>query len=53
MQVDLKKEKVSRDIMENLILGRTGNLRAPTIRTGKKIIIGFNEEMFKEAFGIV
>ncbi len=28
------------------MLGPTGNLRAPTIRKGKKIIVGFNEEIF-------
>ena len=29
-------------------LGRTGNLRAPTARSGKKLYVGFNEEMYKE-----
>ena len=29
-------------------LGRTGNLRAPTARSGKKVYVGFNEEMYKE-----
>lgn len=29
-------------------LGRTGNLRAPTARSGKQLYVGFNEEMYKE-----
>ena len=33
------------------MLGPTGNLRAPTIRIGKKLLVGFNEEAFGEAFG--
>ena len=30
------------------MLGPTGNLRAPTIRKGKKVIVGFNEDVFSE-----
>ena len=28
------------------MLGPTGNLRAPTIRRGKLVLVGFNEEIF-------
>ena len=34
------------------MLGSTGNLRAPTIVIGKKLLVGFNEDVFKEAFGV-
>ena len=30
-------------------LGRTGNLRAPTLRAGKTTLVGFNEEAWSEA----
>ena len=30
------------------MLGPTGNLRAPTIRKGKTVIVGFNEEVFAD-----
>lgn len=33
------------------MLGPTGNMRAPTIRIGKTLIVGFNEEVFLEVFG--
>jgi arsenate reductase-like glutaredoxin family protein len=33
------------------MLGPTGNMRAPTIRAGKKLIVGFNEEIFQREFG--
>ncbi len=29
-------------------LGRTGNLRAPTLRIGKLLIVGFNEDMYAQ-----
>jgi hypothetical protein len=32
------------------MLGPTGNLRAPCIRVGKTVVVGFNEEVFGELF---
>ena len=36
--------------MKKFILGPTGYLRAPTIRIGKKLMVGFNEESYKKVF---
>lgn len=33
------------------MLGPTGNLRAPCIRAGKTLLVGFNEEVFERVFG--
>ncbi len=33
------------------MLGPTGNMRAPTIRKGKTLLVGFNEEVFDELVG--
>tara|TARA_Y100001934_G_C12279905_1_gene739355 strand:+ start:635 stop:907 length:273 start_codon:yes stop_codon:yes gene_type:complete len=33
------------------MLGPTGNLRAPTIRVGKTLFVGFNQEVFEAEFG--
>ncbi len=30
------------------MLGTTGNLRAPTIKAGEHLLVGFNEETYKE-----
>jgi len=35
-----------------VMLGRTGNLRAPTIRIGDTLIVGFNEPMYSDFFDI-
>lgn len=32
------------------MLGPTGNLRAPTLRVGKTLIVGFNEDLFEDLF---
>ncbi len=33
------------------MLGPTGNLRAPTLRVGKYLVVGFNEEAYGSVFG--
>lgn len=32
------------------MLGPTGNLRAPTLRVGKTILVGYNDEMYSSVF---
>lgn len=51
VEVDLKKTDLSQDEILKLVLGPTGNLRAPTLLVGKKMIVGFNEEMYEGVFG--
>lgn len=33
------------------ILGPTGNLRAPTIRRGQTLLVGFSEEVYAKTLG--
>lgn len=33
------------------ILGPSGNLRAPAMKAGKRMLVGFTPEMFGEVFG--
>lgn len=44
VKYDLKKDKPSDEDLIAAMIGPSGNLRAPTLRCGKKIFIGFNEE---------
>ncbi len=32
------------------MLGNTGNMRAPLIRAGNLVLVGFNEEIYSEHF---
>lgn len=43
------KDRVSKDAVDAM-LGPTGNLRAPAIRSGKTLLVGFNNEIFEETF---
>lgn len=38
------------DAAVDAMLGPTGNLRAPTIRTGATVLVGFNEEAYRKVF---
>jgi hypothetical protein len=42
--------KASADVVDAM-LGPTGNLRAPTIRKGRTVVVGFNEDVFEQVFG--
>jgi arsenate reductase-like glutaredoxin family protein len=33
------------------MLGSTGNLRAPIIVVGDRVVVGFNEDVYREVFG--
>jgi len=45
---DLKKDRPSDEELLSLLLGRSGKLRAPTIRTGSTLLVGFHLGMFEE-----
>ena len=42
--------RVSADAVAAM-LGPTGNLRAPTARVGKTVLVGFNEDAYGSVFG--
>lgn len=42
--------KATQEIVDAL-LGPTGNLRAPTLRVGKTLVVGFDEESLSRVFG--
>jgi len=48
VHVDLKREKPSRAELLGLLLGPTGNLRAPTLRCKRTLIVGFDETTYKD-----
>jgi len=44
--LDLRKEKPDKDALLGLLLGPTGNLRAPTLRKGRTLLVGFDEASY-------
>jgi arsenate reductase-like glutaredoxin family protein len=51
VHLDLKRQKPPRAELLALLLGPTGNLRAPTLRKGRKLIVGFDEDTYKKLLG--
>ena len=51
VHIDLKKEKPDEAALAKVLLGPTGNLRAPTLRVGMTLIVGFDQEMYGKLLG--
>jgi len=51
IRVDLRKSRPLRSELLELLLGPTGNLRAPTIRKGRTLLVGFDEATYKDVLG--
>jgi arsenate reductase-like glutaredoxin family protein len=49
--LDLRQGRPDRATLERLMLGPTGNLRAPTFKAGRTLVIGFDEATCRKLFG--
>ena len=45
---DMKKDKPDDATLLGHLLGPTGNLRAPTIKQGKTLYVGFNADAYRD-----
>jgi arsenate reductase-like glutaredoxin family protein len=48
---DMKKDPPDEATLLAHILGPSGNLRAPTIRKGKTLVVGFNPAAYEQVLG--
>jgi hypothetical protein len=46
VRVDVKASRPGRAELLALLLGPTGGLRAPTLRVGRALLVGFSEEAY-------
>ena len=51
VHVDLRREKPDRATLESLLIGPSGNLRAPTLRRGRTLLVGFDEATYAKVLG--
>jgi len=51
IHVDLKREKPDRATLEGLLIGPSGNLRAPVLRRGRTLLVGFDEATYAKVLG--
>jgi len=48
VHLDLKGNSHEPADITRLLIGPTGNLRAPAIKHGRKLIVGFHEDTYKQ-----
>jgi len=48
VHVDLRNEKPDKATLAGMLLGPTGNLRAPTLRKGRILLVGFDPETYEK-----
>ena len=48
VHVDLRRARPSQTELAALVLGPTGSLRAPTLRRGRTLIVGFDEATYRK-----
>jgi len=50
LHFDLRKETPDAESLKAVLLGPTGNLRAPTLRKGRVLMVGFDEAAYRKLF---
>jgi hypothetical protein len=51
VHLDLKKDKPDKATVLGALIGPTGNLRAPTLRKGRTLLVGFDVDTYKTVLG--
>jgi hypothetical protein len=49
LSFDLTKDRPGDEELLGMLLGRSGKLRAPALRTGDTLVVGFNQDVLSEA----
>lgn len=49
--IDVKKDEPDDAALLAVLIGPSGNLRAPTAMVGKTLVIGFNPKAYQEVLG--
>jgi hypothetical protein len=52
VHLDLKKDKPDTATVRGALIGPSGNLRAPTLRKGRTLLVGFDAETYKKVLGV-
>lgn len=47
VHIDLRRDKPDRVTLRSLLIGPSGNLRAPTLRVGRRLLVGFDEATYR------
>lgn len=50
VHIDLRTQKPGTETLRALLLGPSGNLRAPALRRGRTLVVGFDEATYARVF---
>ena len=51
IHIDMSTDSSDDETLKRLLLGPTGNLRAPTLRKGKTLLVGFDADTYAKVLG--
>jgi arsenate reductase-like glutaredoxin family protein len=51
VHINLKQERLDDETLLSLMIGPSGKLRAPTVKKGRTLIVGFDEATYRKVFG--
>lgn len=51
VSLNLKKDRPTDEEIAALVVGPSGNLRAPALRVGNKLLVGFDQETYAKFIG--
>jgi arsenate reductase-like glutaredoxin family protein len=51
VHINLKQERPDDEALLKLLIGPSGKLRAPTLKVGKTLIVGFDDATYRKIFG--
>ena len=51
VRVDMRRDKPDEATLRSLIIGPSGNLRAPALRVGRTLLVGFDEPTYRRLLG--
>lgn len=49
VDIDLRRDRPSDEELLSLLLGRSGKLRAPSLRVGRTLIVGYSADLLADA----
>jgi arsenate reductase-like glutaredoxin family protein len=47
---DLKQDRPDDQVLLQMLIGRSGKLRAPTVKVGQTVIVGFDQSIYEQVF---
>ncbi len=50
LEIELSPNPADSEDLQRAVLGPSGNLRAPTLRVGTTIVVGFNPDVYADLF---